>query len=284
MECADRRDLILLFAAGDLDAAEADEVRRHLAGGCPQCAGYLAEAEAALAMLPLTLKAQRVPAALRQTILDRARGDSTGRESSEREPLGRESSPMRIGGWDRVVLPGAIAAVLAVAITLLVVKQFWPVNVRSAEDQKTIADLRSQLLLAQAQTDGMAGQLQSMQAKLSDAQKSLQGMKFAELTGPAQPAAVGHVFLDTTMKNWYFFTCGMKPAPDGKTYELWLISDGQKIPAGTFEVNERGTATLLGSIPPLSGNAKVVLAVTDEPSNGPHQVPTGSLQIKGSVE
>jgi hypothetical protein len=181
-------------------------------------------------------------------------------------------------------MPAAIAAVLAVAITLLVVKQFWPANIRSPEDQKTIADLQGQLLISQVQINGVQEQLQATEAKFTAAQKSLLGMKYAELTGPAQPAAIGHVFLDTSMKNWYFFTCGMKPAPDGKTYELWLISDGQKIPAGTFDVNENGTATLLGSIPPLSGKSKVVLAITDEPSNGPHQVPTGSLQMKGSVD
>jgi hypothetical protein len=191
---------------------------------------------------------------------------------------------MRIGNWDRIVLPAAIAAVLAVALTLLVVKQFSPVNVHSPDDQKTIADLRGQLLLTHTQIDGMQGQLDVSEAKLSAAQKTLQGMKFAELTGSEQPAAVGHVFLDSNMKNWYFFTCGMKPAPDGKTYELWMIYNGQKIPAGTFDINGNGTATLLGAIPPLPGNGKVVLAITDEPSNGPHQVPTGKIQMNGSVE
>jgi hypothetical protein len=157
-----------------------------------------------------------------------------------------------------------------VAVTLLVVKQFLPANPRNPDDLKAIATLEGQLLLTQGQ--------------LADARKTIEGMKFAELTGPAQPAAVGHVFLDASMKNWYFFTCGMKPAPDGKTYVLWLISDGQKIPAGAFDVSGSGTATLLGNIPPLRPGAAVTLAVTDEPSNGAHQVPTGSLQIKGELE
>jgi anti-sigma-K factor RskA len=257
--------MILLFAAGVLDAAEAAELRQHLAGGCPQCSGYLAEAESTLALLPLQLDVEQAPPGLKHRVLGRARAQGP-RTSS----VGDGSAPMRIGGWDRVVLPAAIAAVLAVAVTLLVVRQFWPVNVRSPEDQRTIADLQGQLHLVEDQ--------------LSEVQQPLKGMKFAELTGTAQPAAVGHVFLDTAMKNWYFFTCGMRPAPDGKTYELWLIHDGQKIPAGTFDVSGNGTATLLGSIPPLPGGASVTLAVTDEPSNGPHQVPTGKLQIKGEVE
>jgi anti-sigma-K factor RskA len=260
VECADRRDLILLYAAGVLDAAEAAELRRHLAAGCPQCAGYLAEAQATVAHLPLQLEPRQPAPLLKQTILNRARTHGTS----------GESVPMRIGGWDRIVLPAAIAAVLAVAVTLLVVKQFRPASVRSAEDQKTIADLQGQLHLVEDQ--------------LAQVPRSLRDMKFAELTGDAQPAAVGHVFLDPAMNNWYFFTCGMKPAPDGRTYELWLIHDGQKIPAGTFAVNQNGTAMLLGTIPPLPGGAGVTLAVTDEPANGPHQVPTGHLQIKGDIE
>jgi anti-sigma-K factor RskA len=260
VECADRQDLILLYAAGSLDAAEAAELRQHLAGGCPQCAGTFAEAEATIALLPLQLEPRQPGALLKQSILNRARAESAP----------RESAPMRIGGWDRIVLPAAIAAVLAVAVTLLVVKQFWPASGRSPEDQNTIAQLQ--------------GQLHLLEAQLAEGPQSLKGMKFAELTGSAQPAAVGHVFLDTSMKNWYFFTCGMKAAPNGKTYELWLIHDGQKIPAGTFDVNQNGTATLLGNIPPLPGGATVTLAVTDEPANGPHQVPTGHLQIKGDIE
>jgi hypothetical protein len=109
-------------------------------------------------------------------------------------------------------------------------------------------------------------------------------MTVVQLTGDRQPAAVGHVFLDPHMKNWYFFTCGMRPAEDGKTYELWMISDGKKIPSGTFEVGENGTAAMLGNIPPLPGNAKVTLAITDEPSTGNHQTPTGQLQMSGSLD
>jgi anti-sigma-K factor RskA len=260
VDCAERKDLILLYAAGVLEPAEAAELRQHLAAGCPRCAGVFAEAEATLALVPLHLDPRHPGDALKQSILNRARS----------MPAHAEPAPMRIGSWDRIVLPAAIAAVLAVALTLLVVKQLLLPDVRSAEDQKTIAQLQGQLVLAESQVLGL--------------RQSLQGMKFAQLTGPAQPSAVGHVFLDTGMKNWYFFTCGMKPAPDGKTYELWLIADGQKIPAGTFDVSPNGTATLLGSIPQLPGGASVTLAVTDEPAKGPHQIPTGSLQIKGEVE
>jgi anti-sigma-K factor RskA len=254
VDCIERQDLILLEAAGALDEPQAEELRRHLATGCPQCAGYRAQAEAVLAMLPLSLSPVDPPAGLKEKILSEA----------------RRQSRMKIGSWDRIVLPAAVAAVLAVAVTLMVVKQFWPTNVHSPDDMRTIGTLEAQLLTTQSQ--------------ISEMKKSLGEMEFAELTGPAQPQAVGHVFLDPDMKKWYFFTCGMRPAADGKTYELWLILGNRAVPAGNFDVNSNGVATLLGDIPPLPANTTVSLAVTDEPVASAHNAPTGQMQMRGVVE
>jgi hypothetical protein len=245
-----------LLLAGQLDEAEAAEVRRHLATGCPECAAHYAEAEATLALLPLSLTEQAPPARLKQIILNR-------------------TQPMRIG-WDRAILSAAIAAVLAVAVTLGLVNKLWPRNQTAPADQAsiidraTIADLQAQLTLTQ-------GQLASMR-------QTFQGMKFAELTGSNQPDAVGRVFIDMQMNKWYFFTCGMKPPKDGKTYALWLICNDHKIPAGTFNVSQQGTATLLGAVPALPPNAAVSLAITDEPAGEVIQSPTGKLQMQGIVQ
>jgi anti-sigma-K factor RskA len=260
VDCNERRDTILLYAAGALDAGECGGLRDHLAGGCPQCAGYLAEAEAALALLGQSLPQQTPPPLLKQAILNRAKQEA-------HKP---QSAPMRIGGWDRVILPAAIAAVLAVAVTLFVVRQLMPVNPHNPEDTAKITNLENLLVASQSQ--------------VNDLRQSLRGMQFAELKGEPQPNAVGRVFIDADMKKWYFFTCGMRPAANGKTYELWLISNDQKIPAGTFDVNDHGVAQLLGSVPQLPQGSNVTLAVTDEPMNSRHDAPTGSIQMAGQVQ
>jgi anti-sigma-K factor RskA len=256
LDCIERKDQILLLLAGALDESEAVELRRHLATGCPECAAHYAEAEATLAMIPLSLDEQAPPARLRQTILKRAQQMQAG--------------SMRIGSWDRVVLSAAIAAVLAVGVTLALVNQLWPRNQSAPSDRAALADMQAQLTLAQ-------GQLASMR-------QAFQGMKFAELTGANQPAAVGRVFIDMQMNKWYFFTCGMKPPQWGKTYALWLICNNQKIPAGTFNVDEQGTATLLGAVPALPPNAAMSLVITDEPAGAPQPQPTGKMQMQGIVE
>ena len=61
MDCLTRRDLMPEFLLGLLDPEEQVELARHLATGCPACAGARAEAEVALASLPQTLEL-RAPA------------------------------------------------------------------------------------------------------------------------------------------------------------------------------------------------------------------------------
>lgn len=53
MQCEDRNDLWMLYAAGQLDPAEQETLRHHLLTGCPRCAGAFAEAEATVAQLAL---------------------------------------------------------------------------------------------------------------------------------------------------------------------------------------------------------------------------------------
>jgi anti-sigma-K factor RskA len=56
---------------------------------------------------------------------------------------------------------------------------------------------------------------------------------------------------------------GTRPAPAGRTWELWFVDDGVPRAAGTFEGASAGPAVLSGSL----GTASVV-AVTLEPGDG----------------
>jgi hypothetical protein len=297
--CSERHDLILLYAAGGLEGGERDELRAHLAGGCPQCAGALAEAEAMMAQLPLALDAKSPPRGAKQTLLARIAAEDG---SCERMKIGREKRD-----WDRIILPAALAAVLAVAVTLAAVWRFGPVrNTHIAapahpgdtmpppmvldalnKAMKELDEAHAALDQSNAKLTADEAELVKVRGELATAiqQKSaLESMKFAELTGPAQPRAMGRVFIDTQKGEWYFFASGMKPPDAGKTYELWLIADDKKMPAGTFDVGAKGSAALLGAVPALSKNAAVVLAVTDEPMGPAQQAPTGRAQISGAVK
>jgi anti-sigma-K factor RskA len=252
LNCRDRKDLILLDAADALEPAEQAELRRHLATGCPQCAGYLAEAEAMLGQLTAAGGSMPPPSTARNRLMRRVRAP---------KPT-----------WEKWIVPSSIAAVLAVGITLAAVATFF----KPHNNSPAVAGMQ-QIIAAQNVS------ISTLTSQLEDARRGINDMKFAQLTGNAQPQALGRVFIDLKDAKWYFFTSGMKPAAPGKTYELWLISDNQKIPAGTFAVSADGTATLLGSVPPLKPGAAVTLCVTDEPAGGV-QSPTGSAQIQGDVD
>lgn len=60
-------------------------------------------------------------------------------------------------------------------------------------------------------------------------------------------------------------TDGMSAAPDGKTYELWLVRGSDAIPAGVFDPDAKGQATAV-----LDGRFQPgdVIAVTIEPTGG----------------
>jgi anti-sigma-K factor RskA len=279
--CDERNELIVLYAAGQLEPAEAEERRAHLASGCPQCAGALAQANATLAQLAMSLDPVSVPPTAKQRLMFKV-----GRPESA-----PQSRPAR--EWEKAILPASIAAVLAVAVTLGAVWRLMPpppAPKSDASQELALTTLQQVLEARNGQVSQLRRQLRARTAEVTDlrdqlntSRSRLAGVQFAELTGDAQPDAVGRAFIDAHAGKWYFFTTGMKPPAEGKTYELWLICHDNKIPAGTFTVSDKGSAMLLGAVPTLPANASITLAVTDEPMGGV-DAPTGKLQLVGKVE
>jgi anti-sigma-K factor RskA len=254
-----------------LDEDAAAELRDHLAGGCPVCTGYRAEAEALIGMIPQALDRPPVSPDVRRRLLDRA----------ARSPAGESGGPIPIRGqWDRIVIPASIAAVLAVGVTLAAVWRFSAPPAGPGGSDPRVMQIA--LLEKMLQADQIS--IIDLRRQLDAATRpSISGLKFAELTGPAQPDALGRVFIDTTGGKWYFFSAGMKPPPPNRIYELWLCCGDQKLPAGTFDLNPDGSATLTGAVPKLPPGETIVLAVTDEPMGGV-QSPTGQMQIVGTLQ
>src|SRR5438552_9512135 len=62
---------MLLYVTESLDESERAELSAHLASGCPACAGALAEAQATVAHLPMTLPQQQAPKSARDRLLSR---------------------------------------------------------------------------------------------------------------------------------------------------------------------------------------------------------------------
>src|SRR5438067_2246360 len=108
--CSERQDLIFLYAADQLEPAEAEAMREHLATDCPTCAGALAEAEATLAQVAMAIDPVEPLAETRERLMSQI---SVTRSAVTQSPAlqGRGSSRMRI------FATSLLSAAAAVAIT-----------------------------------------------------------------------------------------------------------------------------------------------------------------------
>jgi len=278
LKCSDLKDLILLHAAGVADPAESEMVRQHLSSGCPVCAGALAEAEATLASLALSLPLETPSPALKQRImagLEKPRAS----EPMRIQPAAAPSPPW----WMQLAIPSALAASIAAAITLLFTMRLMPRpadNASSASWQRTVVALGEELAQQQDEISSLrkGSQLASWAAEPQ--------LKIFNLSGTEnQPAdARARIFWDSKQGMWHFFASGMKPAPAGKTYELWFVStDGKtKLPAGSFDP-QSGSAYLETAVPSEIAPRLTIAAVTDEPAGTNIESPTGTFQLIGKL-
>jgi anti-sigma-K factor RskA len=302
--CEERKDLLLLHAAGTLEATEAVELRAHLATGCPVCAGHLAEANATLAQLPLALEVQNPPPEAKKRLFariatDQAAGIAAGSPSpamrvsrARPAPAGYEiagpAAPVRQREkraaliW--LVLSPALAASIAVFMTHRALSS--TANLQRNQIRILTGDVQALNILLQSQSDKLNDAEQKaahLQFALDDQLKWSLQPSFALAGAPAQPAATGRIYRDAAMNKWQMLAANLKPSAPGKTYELWFVpAAGKPVRAATFDPDASGVARLTVDVPQEIG-AIAKAAVTDEPVGGTDQ-PTGHFQILGTVE
>jgi hypothetical protein len=97
------------------------------------------------------------------------------------------------------------------------------------------------------------------------------------LTAAGQTAPVAHMFWDKARNTWTLVAHNMPQPPAGRTYQLWLMTQTQKISAGTFEP-KNGDAVMRATYP-MAANQLRMLAVTEEPAGGMPQ-PTGPMVME----
>lgn len=270
---------MLLHAADALSDDERRELDAHLSGGCPACAGALAEARATVAHLPLALSLVSPPAGARDRFMQRVLAEvSSPAAPATMQPAQRRGS----GQWLALVAAAAIL-VFVVGLTLRSITGNYQRQLASVENVNR--ELRDQLNLRDAtveqlRTVALANQKAADVMHARDLQLVSLGKQ------DPQPRGSGRIFWDRDRNEWHVQVFDMKPPAPGKTFELWFITgegeNQKKIPAGTFNVDERGNGTHFVEVPKDIGPIALA-AVTDEPIGGV-KVPTGSIQLVGAIQ
>jgi hypothetical protein len=102
-----------------------------------------------------------------------------------------------------------------------------------------------------------------------------------DLASTTERAPSGRMFWDPATDRWTFFAQNLAAAPEGRVYQLWLVTPEGPISAGTFQPGGDGSATLRAEYE-LAPDALRAVAVSEEPAGGV-AAPTGPIVIAGEL-
>jgi hypothetical protein len=262
LACSEVADLAPAFVLGALEAAESDDVRRHLAE-CPEAHPEMAELYSVVPALFEVVEPVAPPAGLKDRILAAAAADTQRAtdtqvaaelpppaEAPRSSAPPREISPRTRGddrgpGWTSIFrrpiwAPVAIAAVLAFAAL-----GFW--NLQLQQDNAALVAYR-----------------QGVVELIGEA--SLPGAQLAVLAPPegAGPTGVAAVSADGTVA---IVMRDLAPTTGTQVYEAWVIAGETPVPIGHFTVAAGGLGTFRTDQPEASPGVIVALSLEPGPDS-----------------
>jgi anti-sigma factor RsiW len=270
---------LVLYSMQSLSAGETSAAALHLEE-CAECARQLAEVSGDLALVSLSVDQQPLPEGARSRFMSRVAAEPqiatatsvaavpiavSPKPGPEPDRVIHEVKPRR--NWFPILIPWAAAfALLAIAGYL------------GNQNQQL-----NQLL------NGDKGQIAQLSADAAHAQEVLDTLtspaaKQVTLTeGKGTPAPTGRTSYLADKGALIFVGNNLKPIPEGKTYELWVIpADGKApIPAGLFRPDDHGSASVV--LPKLpEGVPAKAFGVTIENAEG-SATPTMPIVLSGAA-
>jgi anti-sigma-K factor RskA len=253
------------YAMQGLSVEESASIRTHLQS-CLPCRAELAEVYGDLALLGIALPLQPLPEGSRERFLKKisaAPAILPQQTPAQVTPITVKTARRGSGFW----VPWAAAAAMAI-ISIALGLQNRALNDELQGESTLVSNLAAKASQAQQV-------LEVLTAPNAQRVTLTQGKVAAEPSARATylPERGGLILLATNLK----------PLPEDKTYELWVIPASGKapVPAGLFRPDSAGTATLV--LPPLpSGVLAKAFGVTIEKASGSDS-PTTPIILSGAT-
>jgi anti-sigma-K factor RskA len=253
------------YAMQNLPVEESASIRAHLQT-CPACRTELAQVCGDLALLGIAVEQRPLPEGARERFLQRIASSPAVKPAeklAEVTPISVKTPRRGPGFW----VPWAAAAAMAIAAASLGV-QNRALNDELNDESNLVKNLAAQASKAQQVLEVLTA-------------PSAQRVTLTEGKVPIQPAARATYLPERG--GLILLATNLKPLPEDKTYELWVIPANGKapVPAGLFRPDSVGSATLV--LPQLSpGIQAKALAVTVEKASGSN-TPTAPIILSGAT-
>lgn len=262
--------MLAAHALGALDEGEARKVEEHLMS-CAECRAELEEWRDTAHALAYSVKPAEPSPALRSRILESVRADGI-QPASKIAGETKSESPSNViatarPAWGRAQTLMALAAsiaLIALAASLFVTWRRLNETRRELARYQTAVDVLAREAADERAARELLTSPQSQSAVLA-------GTKMA-------PEARAHLAFDRGTGHAMLIAYDLPPAPEGKAYQLWFISDGHVMPGKVFTPDTRGRAMINEQVPVARLGASPIFAVTLEPAGGV-SVPTGEKYL-----
>jgi hypothetical protein len=297
VSCEERRDQVLFFATGALDAEEAEALRAHLRSGCSACAAHLAEARRLELDLLLGLEPEAPPPALRARLMQRVETSRTpARPHRSATPPAPPRPSRGAAAWIRSGLAAAAAAAVAALVTYQTTTRperearLALAAERSAQEEQRarieaeLAELREEKDEADAELGELEERMASLERALESASDQVAMLRSPDVKSfvlagtAAQPEARARVFWE--WNDYYCYVHGekLRALAAGEVYALWLDTEKSgRILAGTLEVGGAGEGTLWVQLPRDAGKATGAMVTVERAPAG--QAPAGAPEL-----
>jgi anti-sigma-K factor RskA len=262
---------LAFYAMQSLPITEAESVRSHLSG-CAACTAELAALAGDLALVGLGIEQHPLPEGARQRFLDKIAAEAPPVQRSalpsvtsiaSRSSISGGKSGRGSGFWT----PWLIAAALAlVAIALGI--QNRALNEEIHDEATIVTNLA-----------GKAARAQQVLEVLT----SPRAQRVTLLPGKTAQEPSGNAIYLPDLGGLIFQASNLKPLPEDKTYELWIIPANGKppVPAGLFRPDAFGSASVILPELPVDLPAKA-FGVTVEKASG-SDAPSPPILLLGAT-